>query len=381
MLSLLACAFRHRAWTCPAVRGLIIAVASLGSTLAAEKPAGYHQNPAQFRDESGGVQPVKTQADWQTRRGEILQQMQRVMGPLPDKSRFPDFELHVLQRDDLEGGVRRHKIEYYTDSRRQKVRAWLFFPASAPGKDPEQPAEDQRPAILCLHQTTGIGKDEPAGLGGLPNLHYALELAREGFVTLAPDYPSFGEYPYDFPESAGYVSGTMKAIADNLRAVDLLASLPRVNGERIGCIGHSLGGHNTMFTAAFDPRIKVLVSSCGFTRFHKYYNGKLAGWTSPRYMPRIASEFHNNADEVPFDFPEIVAVFAPRPFLACSPLHDGNFEVSGVRDTLAAARPIYELFNAGDHLQAEYPDCGHDFPPETRQAAYQFLKRHLSLKP
>lgn len=133
-----------------------------------------------------------------------------------------------------------------------------------------------------------------------------------------------------------------------------------------------------MFTAAFDTRIKALVSSCGFTRFHKYYDGNLMGWTSARYMPLIASEYHNNPDEVPFDFPEIVAAFAPRPFLACSPTRDGNFEISGVRDTIAAATPIYKLFHAEGGLRAEYPDCEHDFPPATREVAYKFLAESLA---
>ncbi|MEI5604682.1 hypothetical protein, partial [Streptomyces brasiliscabiei] len=65
--------------------------------------------------------------------------------------------------------------------------------------------------MLCLHQTTAIGKGEPAGLGGLPNLHYAHELAMRGFITLAPDYPSFGDYQYDFKKSK-HPSGTIKGI-------------------------------------------------------------------------------------------------------------------------------------------------------------------------
>ena len=346
-----------------------------------ESPQGIHQSPADRLDTEGRRQPIKTLPEWEQRRKEILEGMHRAMGPLPATSRFPQIQLKVLEREELDGGIRRQKVEYHTDSQSRTVRAWLFFPAPSPGKDPEKPAEDKRAGILCLHQTTGIGKGEPAGLGGLPNLHYALELARRGFVTLAPDYPSFGEYPYAFPPEDGYVSGTMKAIADNLRAVDLLHhGLARVDGERIGCIGHSLGGHNTMFTAAFDPRIKAMVSSCGFTRFHKYYGGKLAGWTSPRYMPRIATEFHNSADEVPFDFPEIVAAFAPRPFLACSPVRDDNFEVSGVKDCIEAAPPIYRLYGAEKNLRATYPDCAHDFPPETREMAYKFFEEVLAPK-
>ena len=237
------------------------------------------------------------------------------------------------------------------------------------------------PAILCLHQTTRIGKDEPAGLGPDVNLQYALQLAERGYVTLAPDYPSFGEYAETFDPKEGYVSGTMRAIYDNMRAIDLLQSLPQVDPQRIGCIGHSLGGHNTMFTAAFDPRIKALVSNCGFTRFHKYYGGKLVGWTSPRYMPLIASRYGNNPDRVPFDFTEIVACFAPRAFLASSPLHDSNFEVSGVRDVIAAARPIYALYGHPENLQANYPDAEHSFPPAAREVAYKFLDEHLKKRP
>jgi dienelactone hydrolase len=207
-------------------------------------------------------------------------------------------------------------------------------------------------------------------------LRYAVHLAERGYVTLAPDYPSFGDYEYDFAKSA-FKSGSMKAVWNNIRAIDLLQSLPEVDGNRIGCIGHSLGGHNTMFTAAFDPRIKALVSNCGFTSFAKYYGGNLKGWTSPRYMPLIASEYHSRPEEMPFDFGEVVASFAPRPFLAVAPLHDDNFDVSGVRDVMAAARPVYELHSAPDKLKAYYPDCRHDFPQESRHVAYEWFDRWL----
>ena len=53
--------------------------------------------------------------------------------------------------------------------------------------------------MLCLHQTTRIGKDEPAGLGGLeePALRRT-SWPSEAIVCIVPDYPSFGDYPYDF---------------------------------------------------------------------------------------------------------------------------------------------------------------------------------------
>ena len=326
-----------------------------------------HQDLSYFLDASGHRQPIKTRAEWAKRREHIAAGMQAVMGPLPKPEKPVLLDMRV-EEEVAVGELTRKKISYHTDSTERRVKAFLFLP-----KTDKKPI----PAILCLHQTTNIGKSEPAGLGGNPNLNYALHLAQRGYVTLAPDYPSFGEYPFDFAPAHGYTSGSMKAIYDNIRAVDVLQSLPDVDQDRIGCIGHSLGGHNTMFTAFFEPRIKCLVSNCGFTRFHKYYNGALKGWTSARYMPLIESRHHNSPDEVPFDFPEIVAGFAPRPFLASSPVGDSNFEVSGVKDSIASAKPIYDLLGAAESLQANYPDCAHDFPEDVRKVAYEFFDKHL----
>jgi len=332
-----------------------------------------HSDLSYYLDANGYPRPILTPDDWQIRRRQILHHIQSVMGPLPDRSKRVPLEIRVIEEvsagpTDHEASVKRTLIEYQTETD-TKVRAYLFIPQGEPRK---------RAAVLCLHQTIGIGKQEPSGLGGSPNLHYALHLAHRGYVTLAPDYPSFGEYQYDFAPTRGYLSGSMKAIWDNMRAIDLLETVPPVDARRIGCIGHSLGGHNTMFTGVFDERIKALVSNCGFTRFHKYYGGKLKGWTSPRYMPLIDKTYDNNAHRVPFDFPEIVAAFAPRAFLASSPTGDSNFEVSGVVDSMTSAKPIYQLLGVADHLQANYPDCAHDFPEPVRLTAYGFLDRHLT---
>jgi dienelactone hydrolase len=318
-----------------------------------------------YRDAEGKEHPVTTAGDWAKRRADILANMQLAMGPLPDDSRKVALDVHYTEEVKGERFVRK-KLTFAAE-KGDRVPAYLFLPRGQPGK---------RPAVLCLHQTAVIGKGEPAGLGKDPSMHYAVHLAERGYVTLAPDYPSFGEYAYDFKKH-GYQSGSLKAVWNNMRAIDLLQALPEVDPERIGCIGHSLGGHNTMFTAAFDPRIKALVSNCGFTSFPKYYGGKLKGWTSDRYMPRIATVYELKPEKVPFDFSEVVAAFAPRAFLASSPLRDDNFEVSGVKDVLAAAAPVYELLGAREKLAANYPDCAHAFPPEVRRVAYDWLDRWL----
>ena len=72
------------------------------------------------------------------------------------------------------------------------------------------------------------------------------------------------------------------------------------------------------------------------------------------------------------------AALAPRAVFINAPLKDSNFEVSGVKDCVDAALPVYtRIFRATDRLVAVYPDAGHEFPPDIREAAYKFLDRWL----
>ena len=145
-------------------------------------------------------------------------------------------------------------------------------------------------------------------------------------------------------------------------------------------IGHSLGGHNALFTATFDTRLRAVVSSCGFTPFPDYYGGKLVGWTSDRYMPRIREVYENDPAKVPFDFYEIVAGLAPRSFFSNSPIGDNNFDINGVRKAFAEAKAIHVLYEVPDGLTLATPDVGHDFPPDIRRQAYDWLDQQLKAK-
>jgi dienelactone hydrolase len=318
-----------------------------------------------FSSRAALSQPVRNKQDWRKLRDRVLAGMREVMGPLPD-SPTGSTEVAILEESPFPEFIRK-KLTFASGDG-DLVPAYLFIPRKGKGR---------KPAALCLHQTTTIGKAEPAGLGGKPNLRYALELAERGFVTLAPDYPGYGDYKID-AYAMGYVSATMKGIRNHRRAVDLLVSMSDVDSRRIGVIGHSLGGHNSLFVAAFELRIAAIVTSCGFTSFAKYYGGNLTGWSHKGYMPRIASVYGKSPEKMPFDFPGILQALAPRPVFINAPLHDANFDVSGVDDCVKAAEPIYSgVFHAKRALQVVHPDCAHDFPPEVRTSAYDFLARSL----
>lgn len=328
-----------------------------------------HSKLLVLRGASDEEQAITTTTLWLQRAAHIRAGMEQAMGVLPDLSKKVPLDVERLNEEDA-GKYLRIKIKY-TPEAGDRVPAWLLIPKTLP-------ASGRAPAMLCLHQTVPIGKDEPAGLGGKPSLHYAHELAQRGYVCLVPDYPSFGEYPYDFKkQGAHYASGSMKAIWNNIRAVDLLEALPQVDKDSLGVIGHSLGGHNSLFTAVFETRLKAVVTSCGYTPFHDYYGGKVAGWTSDRYMPRIRDVYENNADKLPFDFYEVLAAIAPRGIYSCSPTRDSNFDIAGVRKAIVSAGQVYDLYGAKDKLVLDAPEAEHDFPAPQREAAYAWLDKLL----
>lgn len=333
-----------------------------------------HRQLLVVADGQGDLKPVKTPAEWGLRRWHIVQSMERVMGKLPNSEWRVPFDGGALKIEPQASRSEKYDTFQVTLQSEPQTPARPLAALLVPKERGERPL----PAMLCLHPTSIHGRKVVTGEVEIANRNYAHEMAERGYVCICPDYPTMGQNPFDLPTThKHFQSGTMVAIWDNVRCLDLLESLTVVDGDRIGVIGHSLGGHNGLFTACFDQRIKCIVTSCGFTPFHDYYGGKLAGWTQDRYMPRIRDVYGSDPDKMPFDFYEVLGALAPRPVFINAPLHDDNFEVGGVRKAVAEAQQVYDLLGQPKHLAARYPDCGHDFPPEIREEVYKWLDENL----
>jgi dienelactone hydrolase len=327
-----------------------------------------------FHDRTGAVVPVKSKADWQQRRAEILRGMTEVMGPLPGREKRCPLNVQIEQETNC-GSYVRQSITYAAEPG-SRVPACLLIPKAALRKN------KKFPAVLALHPTDmEYGYRVVAEQLRANYRAYGSDLAERGYVVLAPAYPIMAGYQPDL-NALGYQSGTMKAIWDNIRGLDLLESLPFVRKKKLGAIGHSLGGHNAIYTAVFDPRIQVLVSSCGFDSFLDYYAGDPAnwqpgrGWCQTRYLPRLA-DYRGRLAEIPFDFHELIGTLAPRPVFVNAPLHDANFRWQSVDQVVKAASAVYRLYGVPQNLQVVHPACEHDFPPELREAAYRFLDQRI----
>lgn len=318
-----------------------------------------------YRTPDGQTRPVHSTKEWGLRRQEVKAGLEQVMGKMPGNEKQCDLDPRVEEEVDCGTYVRRFLT--YASEPGSRVPAYLLIPKRLLG------GRGSAPGILCLHQTHALGQKVVVGLGQSPNDEYGVELVERGFVCLAPAYPLLANYAPDW-RKLGYESASMKAIWDNRRGLDLLDRLPFVKRGRYATIGHSLGGHNSVFTAVFDDRIRVVVSSCGLDSFLDYMGGNVKGWTGDRYMPNLG---RYAVRDIPFDFHELIASLAPRPCLISAPIGDTNFRWESVDRVAGAARQIYGLYRVPENLIVEHPDCGHKFPKAMRESAYALIEKTL----
>lgn len=325
-------------------------------------------NLLEYKDREGMLKTAATPAEWEVRRQEAIAAFESVAGTLPGEDQRCPLDLRVEEEIDCGSYVRRHIS--YESSPGGRVPAYLCIPKAALAGKPA-------PAVLCLHPTeNNIGYKVVVGLGGKPHRQYAAELAERGFITLAPNYPLLAQYQPDL-KALSFSSGTMKAVWDNIRGLDLLETLPFVKKEAgFATIGHSLGGHNSIFTAVLDARLKVIVTSCGFDSVLDYKGGNLKGWVQERYMLKMG-DFLGRPQDVPFDYYELIACLAPRTLYVNAPLRDSNFKWDSVDRIAAAAKAVYDLHGAAERVTVRHPDSDHDFPDEERHEAYAVIEQVL----
>ncbi len=358
--------------------GAIVASPGFAPAAPAAPARLDRRNLLEYRKADGAVAPVQSVRDWQARRAEILAGAQAVMGPLPGMEKRVPLDVRVEEEKDFGTYVRR-RISFMSEPG-SRVPAYLFVPKAAlNGGAP-------RPGVLCLMGTSGYKlADMPAGPNISTNFHDGEVLAERGFIGIATPYPMLGfggrsglkEEPKPDLRALGYRSGTMKAIWDNMRALDVLDTLPYVKRGGYGVIGTSLGGHNGIYTAVFDERIKVVAASCGFDSYLDYRSTHWkpgTGWSQELYMPHILDY---PREEIPFDFYELIGALAPRAIFVNAPLRDANYHWQSVDRIMATAGQIYRLYGVPGVVKVVHPDIEHAFPIEVREEAYEWLERFL----
>ena len=322
-------------------------------------------------DADGGITTIER---WEKKRQDIIARLYATVGQPPVARNTRAIEM--IHEEKLLDYTRR-KI-HYTVGDGDVITAYLLIPhnlvAVAPG-------------IVAMHQTVNCGKDEVAGIAGNRDFAYGDDLAKRGYVVLTPDYLTAGERivpgqeHFDstrFYEQYPQWSIVGKNVADSFAAVDVLLTLDFVDKDRIGAIGHSLGGHNSMFVTALDDRIKVGVSNCGMSVFTE--EEERLEWTLEDgyiYIPKLRPYFLAD-QEPPFDIHEVAALIAPRPFLNISAYFDFAY---GKQEFLAEAGvllyQVYKLYEQTRNFAYLLHGNNHSFPHHARSLAYDWLDRYL----
>jgi hypothetical protein len=282
----------------------------------------------------------------------------------------------ILSQEDLGDHVRQH-VSYQVEAG-ERCPAWLLLP---------KPLAYRQPAMLCCHQTVIEGKNEPAGLSGRASLHYAVELVRQGYVCLVPDTIAAGERVCEglgAYETDGLYrrhprwSALGKMLWDHQRALDLLDSLDRVNADRIGVIGHSLGGENALMLGAFDHRVKVTVASCAYVPFAADLSpGRWCRDSWFVYLPQLRSCIAEGRHP-PFLWVEVLGLIAPRALHYSYALQDSIFPNSGVlAEDMRQLGRLYDLLGSRARLGYHEDPGEHDFPAPARESAYGLIRSVL----
>ena len=225
------------------------------------------------------------------------------------------------------------------------------------------PLPEKAPAILNV-----IGHWQDQRLTRMDTADYPQQLAnfaRMGFVCLVTDMIGMVDsrqvsHHYGGGEKELWLSnGLGIQLWNNVRALDLLCSLPYVDADNIGMTGASGGGSQTLFLALLDDRVKA---AAPINMISLHMQGGCACET--------AAGLRRHTDNG-----EMCAMIAPRPlFLAGS---DGDWTQNLQTAELPAMLETYRLYGAENMVEHFYQSAPHQYNEKTRHQVYRFFSRHL----
>lgn len=314
-------------------------------------------------------------AAWKQQRERVRAVVLGCLGDLPPRPSPPRVRTVSVDRRE---GYRIEKFVFHNgvDS---EVPGYIAIPEDRAGR---------LPAILTMH---GHGSSKENMFGYQPTSQNVAEmLARRGYVVLGIDNYFNGERRGTGPagglemQARGsdqemslfklnlWLGRTLwgMMLRDEQIALDYLASRPEVDPGRIGAQGMSMGSTRSWWLAAIDDRIKAVVGVACFTRYEDLVAIRaLRAHGIYYFVPGLLKHFDSEG---------VMALIAPRPFLALTGDRDAGSPPEGMRRLEEILSRFYKLHSAGDRFQSVvYPETGHVYNDDMKQKMLAWFERFL----
>jgi dienelactone hydrolase len=247
------------------------------------------------------------------------------------------------------------------------AQAVLAFPAKASKQKPV-------PLIVVQH---GIGSspETPFAPGGYHE--YAKGLLKAGFAVLVPMNLRSVERRNNIERYARLAGTSLPGIelvrVQNL--LDLVLADPRIDAERVGMWGVSLGGMATMFWMPLEPRIKAGVVSAWFNERRNKMVIKDSRYSS--FAPAEEHAFFNGWLTEFTDY-DVVSLIAPRPLMIQHGKKDNIAHWPQVVEEYDKSKVHYQKLNMPERIELTLHEGGHEAIVED---GVKFMTRWLNAIP
>ena len=310
--------------------------------------------------------------EWQTEKRVLLE---RLIGldKLATYSEGQKTDLSETNEELLEDGIRRTHCLFRVDDH-TIMPLYLLTPDC-----------ESKGTFLALAGHQGGGKYSVAGVKdigivadriGFFNYDYGYKLCKLGYTVICPDPRGFGERRDNVlqgDEDDKFIQGSCRNVSNMaislglsviglltygcIRLIDHLEQSGRFDISKIGCLGFSGGGMQTLYLAALDERIRQAYISgymYGFRDSLLILNNNC----SCNYVPGLWEHF---------DMGDIACMIAPRPLFiqSCSEDHlNGPGGMTNVYEQMDIIKKAYELYGKEEHLVHDIRQGGHHFHDE-----------------
>lgn len=233
----------------------------------------------------------------------------------------------------------------------------------------------KRPVVVCQHGLEGrsqsiVNPDGPK----IPYRNYAYDLAKEGFVTYAPQNPYIGEDDFRILQRKANplkLSLFSFIVRQHEQTLKWLSSLPFVDPDRIGFYGISYGGKTAMRVPALLEQYCLSICSADYNEW--IWKNASTRHKHSYIFSKEYEIFEFNLGNT-FNYAEMSWLIYPRPFMVERGHHDGVAPDEWVAYEYAKTYRHYALLGHTDKTEIEYFNGPHTI---NGQGTFEFLRKHL----